>query len=80
MNNCRYLDWACDLLPSEFHRQHALRALTLGYLSEAREGEILQLQHEINEKGLLQLEIHRPEANTQKRIFCAAMQFENNVL
>ena len=43
MNNTRYLDWLCDLLPSEFHREHPMKAVTICYMSEALEGQQLQL-------------------------------------
>ena len=75
MNNCRYLDWAFDLLPSTFHEGHSLQDITLGYLSEAREGDALQLQHEILEDGSLRLEILRPEGEKLHRIFSADMKF-----
>lgn len=80
MNNCRYLDWAYDLLPSSFHRDHAVKDFTLGYLSEAREGDLLNLQHEIAEDGTFLLEIQRQEDGKNHRIFCAHVQYENSVL
>lgn len=43
MNNTRYLDWLCDLLPSEFHREHPMKAVTICYMSEALEGQQLHL-------------------------------------
>lgn len=43
MNNARYLDWLCDLLPSEFHREHPLQAVTVCYLNEALEGQQVAL-------------------------------------
>ena len=43
MNNARYLDWLCDLLPSEFHREHPMKAVTICYMSEALEGQQLRL-------------------------------------
>ena len=43
MNNARYLDWICDLLPSGFHRDHPLKAATVCYMTEALEGQQLQL-------------------------------------
>ena len=75
MNNCRYLDWAYDLLPSAFHQDHEIRDFTLGYLSEAREGDTLLLQHAVDENGTLRLEIQRPEEEKQHRIFCAQLQY-----
>ena len=43
MNNTRYLDWVCDLLPSGFHQNHPLKAATVCYMTEALEGQQLQL-------------------------------------
>ena len=43
MNNTRYLDWLCDLLPAAFHKDHPLKALTICYMNEAREGQQLHL-------------------------------------
>ena len=75
MNNCRYLDWAADLLASDFHIQHSLRAFTLGYLAEAREADALQLRHQVSQDHILQLEITRPDGERQTRIFCAKVEF-----
>ncbi len=73
MNNCRYLDWISDLLPSGFHHGHTMKEFTLCYLSEAREGETLHLQWELAQGGLLRAEIvHRSEIDAQDhRIFSA---------
>lgn len=43
MNNVKYLDWVADLLPSEFHRDHPPKQISLCYVSEALEGAELQL-------------------------------------
>ena len=61
MNNCRYLDWACDLLPSGFHRQHPLREFSVRYLSEAKEQELLNLSWELTEDGALALSASRKQ-------------------
>ena len=75
MNNCRYLDWASDLLPSAFHQAHPVRDFTLGYLSEAREGDNLLVCHEVAEDGAMRLEILREDGEKQHRIFCAQLQY-----
>ena len=75
MNNCRYLDWAADLLPSPFHREHILKEFTLGYLCEAREGDDLRLAYDLEETGALRLEIQREDGDQSHRIFCAHMVF-----
>lgn len=71
MNNCRYLDWAADLLPSDFHEEHSLRSATLGYLAEAREQDTLDLCYTKKEDSSMHLEILRQ----QQRIFAASLQF-----
>lgn len=43
MNNTRYLDWICDLLPAAFHKDHPLKGITICYMSEALEGQQLHL-------------------------------------
>lgn len=43
MNNGRYLDWICDLLPAAYHKDHPMKAFTICYMSEALEGQQLQL-------------------------------------
>ena len=75
MNNCRYLDWAADLLPSDFHRDHPIRDFTLSYLSEAREGDGLTLGYGHGNDGSLQLEIQRIEGDQVHRIFGAKLDF-----
>jgi acyl-ACP thioesterase len=44
MNNTRYLDWVCDLLPSGYHKDHPLQAATICYMAEALAGQQLYLQ------------------------------------
>ena len=43
MNNTRYLDWLCDLVSAQFHREHPVKAFTICYMNEALEGQQLQL-------------------------------------
>ena len=71
MNNCRYLDWAADLLPSDFHREHSLHSATLGYLAEAKEGDAMDLRYGLEDPASLDLEILRQG----QRIFAAQLQF-----
>lgn len=67
MNNSRYLGWAQDLLPGSFHREHPLKELVLCYLSEAREGENLDLTYELSDGPELRVDIHRNrDGNTGK--------------
>ena len=74
MNNCRYLDWICDLLPGEFHRAHPMRELTLCYMSEAREGDALVLQWDAQAEDTLRFD--GIKADTEGgRVFSAQIQF-----
>ena len=78
MNNTRYLDWVDDLLPADFHRDHPVRAFTVCYLAEAREGQTLELDWAINDSLCLQVDAHRekPAAPaSQERVFAVQMHF-----
>lgn len=78
MNNTRYLDWIDDLLPSAFHEGHTAREFTVCYLSEAREGQELDLSWELLEGGVLQVDAHREKTDVpgkQERVFTAQMLF-----
>ena len=77
MNNCRYLDWVADLLPSAFHEENHPTEITLCYLSEAKEGEKLTLSWEMHE-GSLRVEAQRggdAVSAGHSRVFAAQMQF-----
>ena len=75
MNNTRYMDWIDDLLPSEFHRQHELKEFTVCYLSETREGQLLDLQWDFLEDGVLQVDAHRETDCKDERVFSGRMIF-----
>lgn len=76
MNNTRYLDWIDDLLPSAFHAQHNVKEFTVCYLSEAREGQALDVQWDFLDDGCLQVDAHRKEEGKDARIFCARILFD----
>ena len=83
MNNCRYLDWVTDLLPSDFHHGHNLAEFTICYLSEIREGEELLLSWELSEGRELTVEASRKTPGTgdgKTRVFSARIGYENVVL
>ena len=83
MNNCRYLDWITDLLPSDFHRAHSLAEFTICYLSEIREGEELLLSWELHEGQELTVEASRRNPGSgdgKTRVFSARIQYDNVVL
>ena len=78
MNNCRYLDWVGDLLPSGFHGSHPIREFTLCYLSEALEEETVDMTWEVDEAGDLRVEGTREEAALSaghSRVFSAQIRF-----
>ena len=77
MNNCRYLDWIADLLPSGFHHGNQIREFTLYYLSEAREGESLKMQWQLSQEGGMRVETVRQKQTDgqEHRIFSADIHF-----
>ena len=76
MNNTKYLDWIYDLLGSSFHAQHTIREFTVCYLSEAREGQKLELSWDFPEEGVLQIDAHRNLEGKDERIFAAKILFD----
>lgn len=76
MNNTRYLDWICDLLPAAYHKDHPLKAVTICYMSEALEGQPLHL-------GIVQGDVFRVDGSVSQtdvsdghtRIFSAQAEF-----
>lgn len=78
MNNTRYMDWIDDLLPSAFHAEHPVREFTLCYLSEATEGQEIDITWQLTEGGCLQADGHRTKTNvpdSRERVFAALVQF-----
>ena len=75
MNNTKYMDWIDDLLPSTFHQGHDVREFTVCYLSEAREGQMLQLYWDFLEEGTLQVDAHRSNGDKLERVFSARLLF-----
>ena len=76
MNNTKYLDWIDDLLPSAFHAEHWIREFTVCYLSEAREGQELELHWDFLEDGLLQVDAHRKGTEKNERVLAARILFD----
>ena len=76
MNNTRCMDWIADLMPSEFHRTHALRELTVCYLAEAREGDDLRLNLEFADDATAQVDATRTQDGESHRIFSAKLYFD----
>ena len=79
MNNARYLDWVQDLLPSDHHRDHPMKELTVCYINEALETQKLDLNWDFDEDGNLHVDIHRSKEDTPEdydRIFAARVTYE----
>jgi hypothetical protein len=77
MNNCRYLDWIVDLMPSELLSGHPIREFTLCYLNEAREKDRLELHWQIDDDGIFRVEGQREEGTDSpghSRVFAAQLQ------
>ena len=75
MNNTRYLDWVYDLLPSAFHESHSLEEMTVCYLAEGLEGQMLKLNWGCPEEKQVQVDIHREDAAGDHRIFATKLTF-----
>ena len=83
MNNCRYLDWVEDLLPSAFHKCHEIREFTLCYMSEVQENEPVQLHWELSDGPVLTVEAVRAQDSDSAnhgRVFSSRMEFGAVVL
>ena len=83
MNNTRYLDWIMDLLPSSFHQNHSVKDFTLCYMNEAREGQVLAMNWDVDTEGMLQVDIQRSKVENggeRDRIFAAKIEFDHGVL
>ena len=77
MNNARYLDWLCDLLPSHFHKNHPMKAVTICYLNEALEGQQVALHWEKGDALQVEGSLAKTDANAgHTKIFTAKMEFQ----
>ncbi len=74
MNNTRYLDWICDLLPARFHQEHPIREFVICYLNEAREDQEITIQYELTPEGRLLADGTRQGPKTD-RVFCVDIRF-----
>ena len=78
MNNCRYLDWISDLLPSAFYREREMKEFTVCYLNEAREGQTMDIHWELKEDGSLRVDANRQETDPSaghSRVFSAQIRY-----
>lgn len=79
MNNTKYLDWVMDLYDSRFHGNQEVEELTVCYLSEAREADILTLSYGMDETGLLTVDGRREKTDVlggNERVFAAKVKFK----
>ena len=76
MNNTQYLNWVDDLLIGAYHRDHPAREFTICYLSEALEGQTLELHWTLDD-GLRVDAQCRDEEDPAKtrRIFAAKVVY-----
>jgi len=78
MNNTYYMNWLCDLLPGDFHREHPIREFTVCYHSEARESQSIDLHWQLLDGPILQVDAHREKTDVpgqQERVFSAQIAF-----
>ena len=76
MNNARYLDWLWDLLDETFHKTHPLKAVTICYMSEALEGQTLQLRWEMGDAFRVDGVVSGTDVSAgHTRIFSALAEF-----
>ena len=83
MNNCRYLDWVEDLLPSAFHEKHEIREFTLCYMSEVWEQEQVDLHWDLADGPVLTVEAVRKNSGvtaSHSRVFSARVELGDVVL
>ena len=78
VNNCRYLDWVSDLLPSAFHRGNWAKEITVCYMQEAKEGQRITLQWALSDDAQLAVDgIRSDDAASAgySRVFSVRMLF-----
>lgn len=76
MNNARYLDWVADLLPSVYHREHPMKEFVLCYMNESLEGDGLNVNWELEESGMLHVDILRgKDGGKSERVFTARISY-----
>lgn len=76
MNNARCMDWISDLLPSIFHKNHPMKEFTICYLSEATEGEALELHWDFLQENIAQVDAYRHnDEEGHTRVFSVKIEF-----
>lgn len=78
VNNCRYMEWVDDLLGAAFHAEHSPKEMVICYLSEAREGETVDIAWELGEGQILCVDAQRKEDEMSaghSRVFSVQVRF-----
>ncbi len=76
MNNTQYLNWVDDLLPGTHHRDHPAREFSICYLSEALEGQTLDLTWTADESLRVDAQCREDEDGVKtRRIFAAKVAY-----
>lgn len=75
LSNTKYLNWADDLLPGAYHEKHTLSRLHICYISEALEGQQIDLNWDLCQ-DLLCLEGQRTENGKIHRVFALKAQYQ----
>ena len=78
MNNTMYLDWAMELTPRFFEKEHELKAFTACYFNEAKLDDELALCWTLGEDDTLYLDSYRitgDEVDRGDRVFATQMEF-----
>ena len=73
----RAFSYLCSLKDSNFHREHTPRELNICYHAEAREGQTLHLNWQMDEENQMLVDALRPDPQDGQmhRVFAAKMQF-----
>ena len=78
MNNTRYPEWADDLLPAQFHREHPVKEFTVCYLSEATENQQIDMLYGMENNSVFQVDGfdgQTDEHGKKTRVFSVKMAF-----
>jgi acyl-ACP thioesterase len=75
VNNTRYIDWCYNSIPSSFHRQRQFHELTVNYLSEVRENEVIQIKRNDTNTDPTLFQGSRP--SNDKKVFRAEISWKD---
>jgi acyl-ACP thioesterase len=76
VNNARYVDFAMDALPLEYHREHAVKSIELGYVSESHAGETITLRRAAVKDAPGAVYIEGANPSTAATVFRAQLTME----